>query len=156
MDIKIIDEKSKVVNICVVDCKSVNSSLILNLDEKLNDMKKIDAVNCAIEEVNNDKLLTKFEKVVKDGMKKNTVINYEYEQIKDKVFKFMNKHKFDETNEYIDELLMELEIVDKKVDKVFNSYDFWLTHNNQKLEKMISNYNRLLKYQKLYKKVGNK
>lgn len=157
MELKIVNDDSKVVSVSVVECKSVNSSLILNMDEKLNDMTKIDAVNTAISEIETEKLISKFEKTVKDALKKNNRIPYEYDEIKDRVFKFMNKHKFEETNNYIDELLMELEIMDEKVQKVYNSFDFWATHNDQKLEKMISNYNRLLTYKKLYeKKVGNK
>lgn len=157
MDLKIVDEKEKTISVTVVDCKSVNSSLILNIDTQLNGISKIDAVNNAIKEIESEKLITKFEKVVKDALRKNNSIPYEYEEIKDEVFKFMNKHKFDEVNEFIDEKLMELEIMDEKVKSVYNSFDFWATHNDQKLEKMISNYNRLLTYKKLYdKKVGNK
>lgn len=152
MNIKILDEKQQEQEICVIDKHSINSSAILNLDVKLNNIQVIDMVNNVVEYVESEKLLSKYQKKVKDMGKRNTLIISEYDEIKDKVFKNISGD-FKKVNALIQKELMKLQILGK-TDKVYNEYDFWYTHNDQKLEKMISNYNTLKTYQEVYNEVG--
>ena len=159
MNIKILDESSnKTVELKVVDSTTINSSAILNVDTDLNNTTKIELVNKALNIVQNEKLLTKFQNKVKAMSKRNTLIPYEYNKIKDEIFKEIeSNNNFDEINVLINEKLMLLEIVDEKVNKVYNQFDFWYTHNDQKLEKMTNNYLTLQQYKKLYdNNVGKK
>ena len=159
MNIKILDESSnKTVELKVIDSTTINSSAILNVDTDLNNTTKIELVNKALNIVQNEKLLTKFQNKVKAMSKRNTLIPYEYNKIKDEIFKEIeSNNNFDEINVLINEKLMLLEIVDEKVNKVYNQFDFWYTHNDQKLEKMTNNYLTLQQYKKLYdNNVGKK
>lgn len=154
MEIKAINNDGKTVNITVLSKNSINSSAILNVDEKLNDLKKIDLVNKVIGTVTDEKLLTKFENKVKRMGKRNSLIEAEYDEIKDEIFEEIDGNKnFNEINEKINLALMKLEI-SGKTQKVYNCYDFWYTHNNLKLEKMISNFQSLKTYKKLYDEVN--
>ena len=157
LEIKVLNDEQKEQTLKVVTKTTINSSAILALDEQLNDEPKINVVNNAIDIINEQKLLTTFKNKVVKMSKRNTKIDYEYDEIKDDIFKIIDKKTFDEINDEIDEKLMLLEITDEKVKTVYNCYDFWYTHNEQKLEKMISNYNKLQKYKELYEKnVGKK
>ena len=149
LDIKVLNEDQKTVEITVLSAKSINSALILNLDEKLNDTTKIEVVNKVLSIVDDEKLLTVFKNAVEKQSKRNELILSEYEEIKDDIFKKVEKTTFEKLNDEINEKLMLLEI-NGKTKKVYNCFDFWYTHNDQKLKKMIANYNTLKTYKKLY------
>lgn len=154
MDLKILDKDNKEKNITVLDEVSLNSSAILNLDEDLNNTTKIEIVIKAIAIVEDNNYIEKLTTKVNKSAKRNTLIENEYNSIKDEVFKSFNQNKtFDEINQLIDNELMKLEIKGE-TKKVYNSFDFWYTHKDQKLKSLISNYNRLVNYKKLYDEVG--
>ena len=151
LEIKVLNDNQKTVNMTVLTEKSINSSLILNVDEKLNETTKIELVDKVLSIVDDKKLLTVFKNTVNKQSKRNSLIINEYDEIKDEIFKKVEKTKFDKLNDEINEKLMLLEITGK-TKKVYNCFDFWYTHNDQKLQKMISNYNTLKTYKTLYEK----